>query len=79
MRDKWPVNPIVFDVIFLIFSTHVLVPNVINYPFKDWISSKIYIYKFGSYLTGNTLSLRCKDQPVNDVCENKGCLLWEPY
>jgi hypothetical protein len=31
------------------------------------------------YLTGNTLSLRYRDQPVNAVQGNSRCLLWEPY
>jgi hypothetical protein len=38
-----------------------------------------YIYKFSSYLTGNTLHLRYKVQPVNVVWGNSRCLLWEPY
>jgi hypothetical protein len=37
------------------------------------------IYKFSSYLTGNTLRLRYKDQPVNAVWRNSRCLLWETY
>jgi hypothetical protein len=31
------------------------------------------------YLTGNTLRLRYRDQPVNVVYGNSLCLLWEPY
>jgi hypothetical protein len=38
-----------------------------------------YIYKFSPYLTGNTLRLRYKAQPVNAVWRNSRCLLWEPY
>jgi hypothetical protein len=37
------------------------------------------IYKFSSYLTGNTSRLHYKAQPVNAVCGNSRCLLWEPY
>jgi hypothetical protein len=37
------------------------------------------IYKFSSYLTGNTLCLRYRDQPVNAVWGNSRCLLWESY
>jgi hypothetical protein len=37
------------------------------------------IYKFSSYLTGNTLRHRYKAQPVNAVWGNSRCLLWEPY
>jgi hypothetical protein len=37
------------------------------------------IYKSSSYLTGNTLRLRYKAQPVNAVQGNSRCLLWEPY
>jgi hypothetical protein len=33
------------------------------------------IYKFSSYLTGNTLRLRYKAQPVNGVWGNSRCLL----
>jgi hypothetical protein len=32
-----------------------------------------------SYLTGNTLHLCYKAQPVNAVWGNNRCLLWEPY
>jgi hypothetical protein len=35
----------------------------------------IYIYKLSSYLTGNTLRLRCEAQPVNAVWGNRRCLL----
>jgi hypothetical protein len=37
------------------------------------------IYKFSPYLTGNTLRLRHKCQPVNSVQGNTRCMLWEPY
>jgi hypothetical protein len=37
------------------------------------------IHKLSSYLTGNTLRLRYKAQPVNDVYGNSRCLLWELY
>jgi hypothetical protein len=37
------------------------------------------IYKFSPYLTGNTLRLHYKAQPVNAVWGNSRCLLWEPY
>jgi hypothetical protein len=37
------------------------------------------IQEFSSYLTGNTLRLRYRDQPVNAVWRNSRCLLWEPY
>jgi hypothetical protein len=33
------------------------------------------IYKLSSYLTGNTLRLRYKAQPVNAVWGNRRCLL----
>jgi hypothetical protein len=36
-------------------------------------------YKLSSYLTGNTLRLRYKAQPVNAVWKNSRCLLREPY
>jgi hypothetical protein len=36
------------------------------------------IYKLSSYLTGNTLRLRYKVQPVNAVWGKSRCLLWEP-
>jgi hypothetical protein len=36
------------------------------------------IYKCSLYLTGNTLRLHYKAQPVNAVWENSRCLLWEP-
>jgi hypothetical protein len=35
--------------------------------------------KLSPYLTGNTLRLRYKAQPVNAVQGNSRCLLWEPY
>jgi hypothetical protein len=38
-----------------------------------------FIWKRSSYLTGNTLRLRYKAQPVNAVWGNSRCLLWEPY
>jgi hypothetical protein len=38
-----------------------------------------FIYKFSLYVTGNTLRLRYKDQPVNAVWGKSRCLLWEPY
>jgi hypothetical protein len=31
------------------------------------------------YLTGNTLPLHYRDQPVNAVWGNSRCLLWDPY
>jgi hypothetical protein len=34
-----------------------------------------FIYKYSPYLTGNTLRLRYKCQPVNAVWENSRCLL----
>jgi hypothetical protein len=34
---------------------------------------------FSPYLTGNTLRLRYRAQPVNAVWGNSRCLLWEPY
>jgi hypothetical protein len=37
------------------------------------------IYTFILYLTGNTLRLRYRAQPVNAVWGNSHCLLWEPY
>jgi hypothetical protein len=37
------------------------------------------IYKCSPYLTGNTLRLHYKAQPVNAVWGNSRCLLWEPY
>jgi hypothetical protein len=37
------------------------------------------IYKSIPYLTGNTLCLNYKAQPVNVVWRNNRCLLWEPY
>jgi hypothetical protein len=37
------------------------------------------MYKLSSYLTGNTLRLRYKAQPVNAVWRNGRYLLWEPY
>jgi hypothetical protein len=37
------------------------------------------IYKFSPYLTGSTLHLRYRDQPVRAVQGNSRCLLWEPY
>jgi hypothetical protein len=37
------------------------------------------IYKSSLYLTGNTLRLRYKEQPVNAVQGNSRCLFWEPY
>jgi hypothetical protein len=30
-------------------------------------------------ISGNTLRLRDKAQPVNSVCGDSRCLLWEPY
>jgi hypothetical protein len=39
-------------------------PPNIHQPFKNLISSKLYI---SSYLTGKTLHLRYKAQPVNAV------------
>jgi hypothetical protein len=36
-------------------------------------------YKFSSYLTGNTLRLRYKAQPVNAVYGNSRCLLRKSY
>jgi hypothetical protein len=36
-------------------------------------------YKSSPYLTGNTLRLHYKAQPVNAVWGNSCCLLWEPY
>jgi hypothetical protein len=35
------------------------------------------IYKFSPYLTGNTLHLRYKAQPVNAVSGNSRCLVWK--
>jgi hypothetical protein len=35
-------------------------------------------HRYSSYLTGNTLRLHYKAQPVNAVWENSRCLLWEP-
>jgi hypothetical protein len=35
--------------------------------------------EFSSYLTGNTICLRYKVQPVNAVQGNNRCLLWELY
>jgi hypothetical protein len=37
------------------------------------------VYELRSYLTGNTLCLRYKAQPVNSVRGNGRCLLWQPY
>jgi hypothetical protein len=37
------------------------------------------IYKSSSYLTGNTLRLHHKAQPVNAVWGNSHWLVWEPY
>jgi hypothetical protein len=37
------------------------------------------IYKSSPYLTGNTLRLRYKAQPVNAVWGNSSCLLRETY
>jgi hypothetical protein len=38
------------------------------------------IHSVGSqYLTGNTLILRYRTQPINAVWENSRCLLWNPY
>jgi hypothetical protein len=37
------------------------------------------IYKFSVYLTGNTLRLHYKAQPVNAIWGNSRCLLREPY
>jgi hypothetical protein len=37
------------------------------------------IYKSSPYLTGNTLRLRYKAQPVNAVWGNSHCFLWEPH
>jgi hypothetical protein len=37
------------------------------------------INKFISYLTGNTLRLRYKAEPVNAVWGKSRCLLWESY
>jgi hypothetical protein len=36
-------------------------------------------HRYSPYLTGNTLRLRYKTQPVNAVWGNSRCLLWEPY
>jgi hypothetical protein len=48
-----------------------------TYIYTVW--AECSIYKFSSYLTGNTLRLRYKAQPVNAVQENNRCLLWESY
>jgi hypothetical protein len=37
------------------------------------------IWRFSSYITGNTLRLRYKAQTVNAVWGNSRCLLWDPY
>jgi hypothetical protein len=39
--------------------------------FKDWTSG----HRYSPYLTGNTLHLRYRDQPVNAVWGNSRCLL----
>jgi hypothetical protein len=40
---------------------------------------RLYRQEFSSYLTGNTLRLRYRAQPVNAVWGNSRCLLWESY
>jgi hypothetical protein len=44
---------------------------------KEFLLNKTY--KSSSYLTGNTLHLHYRAQPVNAVWGNSRCLLWEPY
>jgi hypothetical protein len=44
------------------------------------VSTKLnIIYSSSPCITGNTLCLRYRAQPVNAVCSISLCLLWEPY
>jgi hypothetical protein len=54
------------------------IPEVCVKPLKiEFLISNIY--KFSSYLTGNTLRHRYKAKPVNTVWESNRCLLWESF
>jgi hypothetical protein len=52
-----------------------------TYKYTLWAECRVLsnIHMFRPYLTGNTLRLRYKVQPVNAVWGNSRCILWEPY